>query len=148
MSKRYFFDTSALVKLYRQEKGTDALDDVMSREQPVLVISDLSVIEIISAFAKKVRSREINDKIFNKAVSAFEKDITLFEVIEVDSTVKSGAISLLKKLATKQGLRTLDAIQLSAVMTAHGKKPIDLFVLADRLLADVAKAEGLNVLCV
>ena len=55
MSKRYFFDTSALIKLYHHETGTSYLIDLVNLDNPNIIISELTVIEMISAFAKKVR---------------------------------------------------------------------------------------------
>ena len=49
MSKRYFFDTSALIKLYHNETGTDTLNNLIASDDPDIVISDLTVIEMISA---------------------------------------------------------------------------------------------------
>jgi uncharacterized protein with PIN domain len=48
-----FFDTSALVKRYHQEKGTNVVD-VAFEQEGARIISDVSIIEFFSAFAKKV----------------------------------------------------------------------------------------------
>ncbi|RLC11637.1 MAG: hypothetical protein DRI57_18650 [Deltaproteobacteria bacterium] len=71
MSKRFFFDTSALIKLYHEENGTDQLSDLISSENPIIVISDLTMVEMISALAKKVRTGEIDERIFNEAVFTY-----------------------------------------------------------------------------
>jgi len=47
--KTYFLDTSALVKRYHQEVGTDIIDKIFGEEGKVLFISDLSIIEFHSA---------------------------------------------------------------------------------------------------
>jgi predicted nucleic acid-binding protein len=62
--KTYFLDTSALVKRYHQEVGTDIIDEIFEEEGKVLFISDLSIIEFHSAIALKVRTREISRDAF------------------------------------------------------------------------------------
>ncbi len=146
---RFFFDTSALIKLYHQEEGTDVVDELLLQDQPVIVaISDLTLIEMVSAFAKKVRTQAITKSTFTMAVTAFEKDVRAFELISIDQAVKFSAIQLLKIYSPERGLRTLDALQLASALAANGKMPLDLFVAADKTLLAVAKQESLPVLLV
>jgi predicted nucleic acid-binding protein len=49
--RRYFFDTSALVKYHHEEKGSQAVNDLWEAAEAHLFISRLSVLELISAFA-------------------------------------------------------------------------------------------------
>ncbi len=53
-----FFDTSALVKLYHKEDGSDYLADFLNQNKDdlVITISDISKIEFHSAFLKRVRT--------------------------------------------------------------------------------------------
>jgi uncharacterized protein with PIN domain len=51
--KILFFDTSALVKRYHHEKGTEVVDVAFSQEG-IRIISDVSVIEFFSAFAGRL----------------------------------------------------------------------------------------------
>ena len=67
-----FFDTSALVKRYHQEKGTDVVD-VAFEQEGVRIISDVSVIEFFSAFAKKVRTGEITKEDFQVTIISLLK---------------------------------------------------------------------------
>ena len=146
---RLFFDTSALIKLYHQEEGTDVVDELLLQDQPVIVvISDLTLIEMVSAFAKKVRTQAITKVAFTMVVTAFEKDVRVFELIAIDQNVKSSAIQLLKIHGLERGLRTLDALQLASALTANRRMPLDLFVAADKTLHAVAKQESLPVLLV
>ena len=56
----YFYDTRALDKRYNREAGTDVVDAAFEDKVATRVISDISVIEFYSAFAKKVRMGEIS----------------------------------------------------------------------------------------
>lgn len=52
----YFIDTSALAKLYHPETGSDRMDVLTESPGVRLIISQLSLIEIESVFATKVRT--------------------------------------------------------------------------------------------
>ena len=47
-----FFDTSALVKRYYEEPGTETVDTLIEGDKTI-VISSLSVVETVSAFRRK-----------------------------------------------------------------------------------------------
>ena len=55
----YFFDTSALLKRYHPEIGSNVVDAVFDLTDMIRVISDLSIIEFYSAFARRVRTGEV-----------------------------------------------------------------------------------------
>ena len=54
---RYFLDTSALVKHYHNELGTDAVDRFIGEAGAELLIARLTLVETISVFAIKEQSR-------------------------------------------------------------------------------------------
>lgn len=66
--KRYFLDTSALVKHYHQEVGTDTVDEIFNSKERLLLISDISIIEFHSALGLKVRTAEITKDAFKHAI--------------------------------------------------------------------------------
>ena len=57
---RYFLDTSALVKHYHTELGTDAVDRIIGEAGAELLIARLTLVETISVFAIKVRTGEFD----------------------------------------------------------------------------------------
>lgn len=71
----YFFDTSALVKRYHEEVGTAAVDEAFDDADASFLISDLTVIECHSAFAKKVRTQEIEEEDFQVTMHRLKQDI-------------------------------------------------------------------------
>lgn len=146
MIRRYFFDTTALVKLYHQEKGTEALEHLISASDTCIVIADICLIEIISALATKVRMGLIDHDVFEAALNCFINDFNGYEIIEVDYAIKMQAASLLKTIAVTQRLRTLDALQPASALSAARKSPLDLFVAADMFLLEAAKAQMLQTL--
>ena len=52
----YFLDTSALAKLYHPEIGSERMESLLQSPGARLIVSQLSLIEIQSVFATKVRT--------------------------------------------------------------------------------------------
>ncbi|MFP4305967.1 MAG: type II toxin-antitoxin system VapC family toxin [Desulfococcaceae bacterium] len=146
MKRRFFFDTSALVKLYHEENGTQELTSLLFQEKPRIVISDLAIIEMISALAKKVRIREIDILAFNEAVSAFDEDVLRFEVIEIESQIKKRASDLLKSVGLENGLRTLGSLQLASALAFSEFSTLSLFVASDAAIIHAARLLGLKTM--
>jgi len=138
----YFFDTSALVKLYHTEQGSERLEAELSRFENDLIISvsDISRIEFYSVILKKSRIKQIKLDKAQQALNLFEQDWPEFNCITVDTTIKDHALDLLRKIAPASNLGTLDALQLSAALFAHRILEIDCFVTADKRLLDFAGA--------
>ena len=136
-----FLDTNAVVKLYHQEAGTDNLTNFLLLHQRdlIITISDLTKIELHSTFMKRVRMKQIDLNDANQALAAFDHDAQRLNIWEVDFEVKEYATALLKSIAHKKSLRTLDAIQLSTALVSHQIIPIDYFVTSDKKLFKVAK---------
>ena len=145
--KAYFLDTSALVKRYHQEVGTDIIDKIFGEEGKVLFISDLSIIEFHSAIALKVRTREISRDVFFHLIGLFsnELDIGLYRVMRIDEAEKQEAVKLLTKYGFDYALRTLDSLQLAA-MESVGKEKVDGVVCADARFCEIIRLEGFHVI--
>src|SRR5512135_1227197 len=62
--RHYFFDTSALVKHYHAEPGSPRVDLILREPGAVFSIARLTLTEVPSVFAKKVRMREIAEPAF------------------------------------------------------------------------------------
>jgi predicted nucleic-acid-binding protein len=71
----YFLDTSALVKYYRPEDGTQAVTRFIEEPGSHHYISRLSLVETVSAFAVKYRMGHINDQGFDDLLRRFYHDI-------------------------------------------------------------------------
>ena len=71
----YFFDSSALAKLYHPEVGTPEMDKIVQTPGAQVRISRLTVVELPSAFAIKVRTRFISQEDARLFVRQFQDDI-------------------------------------------------------------------------
>jgi uncharacterized protein len=143
---RYFFDTSALVKRYHVEIGTPVVDAIFDASDVELYISRLAVVEVASALSLKVRTGEINASQLNVAHKRFHADVSQrrLMVTRILQGHFRNAERLLLAYATRQRLRTLDALQIAVALDLRKNQRIDQFVVADLLLADIATHEGLN----
>lgn len=90
----YFWDTSALVKRYHLEAGTDEVNALLQREDVRVYISDLSIIEIHSALARKVRKGSLAEEGYWKACGFFLDEVRkgIFAVEEVGDGTKRRAV--------------------------------------------------------
>jgi len=83
----YFFDTSALVKRYHIEDGTDRIDQVFSEADGPLIISNITIAEFTSAFARKKRDGAIDEKTLRYCLSSFSTDLLMdFWIIDLERT--------------------------------------------------------------
>lgn len=136
-----FFDTSALVKRYADEQGTQTVDQLIETPENTIVITSLSIIEIASAFRRKHNRGEIsNDQRDGLLVSFFEEATEQYIVIPVDESVFENAFDLV----LEDDLRTLDSLQLAAALALPTPNPEITFVCADETLVGVAKQHGLS----
>jgi len=142
----YFFDTSALVKRYHREIGTEIVDAAFDDKNATKIILDVSVIEFYSAFAKKVRTREITDEDFQDTVRALAQDIQSGAIVltTLSDDDKKEAVTLIEKHGLFRNLRTLDAMQM-AVLKRLGSQSVTRVYCADRPFAAVIENEGFVV---
>lgn len=139
--KFYFFDTSALVKRYHSEKGTENIDRIFAENDKAIVISSISITEIVSALNRKKEEKIISKEDLDAALSKFFHDaIKDFLVLELDEEHIKDSITLV----LKRNLRTLDSLQLAVALGLKELKPV--FVCADKKLVSVAEKEGLKAI--
>jgi PIN domain len=108
----YFFDSSALGKRYHQEVGSTFVEALFQVPQPARFISRLSVVELQSVFAGKVRTRVIVEADLEPLRARFPQDISRRElrVIRMTDGHCREAERLIQQHGISRGLRTLDAL--------------------------------------
>lgn len=138
-----FFDTSALVKRYADEEGTQTVDRLIENPDKSIVITSLSIIEIASAFRRKYNRGAITERQRDGLLGSFFQEATdKFTVVPVDETSFEEAFDLV----LEDDLRTLDALQLGAAL-AVPTPDLDLtFVCADDKLVEVAENQGISTI--
>ena len=123
----WYLDTSAALKLVVEESESDALAQLIDREQPDLVACWLLETEM-----RRAAQRE--EALTQQIVSEFLEGVGLYEVPS----------SLFREAGVLPGtqLRTLDALHLAAAIRIG----VDRLVTYDARLQDSARSLGLGVL--
>lgn len=141
----YFLETSALVKLYVQEPGTDRLLPLVSnRPENRFAVLTISAVEARSAIRRRQRGGDIEPNSANLVLDSLQKHMeTLFIRQVVNDTVIEGALEMVDRYA----LRAYDAIQLAGCLVLSAIESQALtFVCSDHQLLAAARSEQLRVL--
>lgn len=136
-----FADSSALVKLYADERDADSV-----RALTQLVVSLLARVEIPAAFWRKQRLGEISALDAAVLTAAFEADLLDPEAPRfVAVAISAPILTRAARLCASHGLRAYDAVQLSCALTARDADPgCESFACFDADLRDAAAAHGLS----
>lgn len=132
-----YFDTSALLPYYREEPLSGHVQALLQTATGRVVISDLVEVEIASALARWVRTKEFGETDAMLVQNAFKEDLErgCFEKMSLSHRHFRQARDWL--LARKTALRSLDALHLACVTDRSAE-----MVTADQLLAKGAEALG------
>jgi len=144
----YFFDTSALVKHYHTELGSTRVDQILGEAGSDYSIARLTLTEVPSVFAKKVRVGEIADADFDRLRLRFYADVrnhTVTPVRILNAHFESAGDLIARHGKTRQ-IHTLDALQLAVALSIQQVVAIDHFICADQRLCDIASLEGFAVI--
>lgn len=142
----YYLETSALVKLYVLEPGTDRLLHLASNQDDNrLAVLAVSPVEARSAIRRRERAGDIDHKTAGLILDQLQQHLeTRFLRQALNDSVLDGALELIDRYA----LRAYDAIQLAgclALKTTVGKD-FPTFVCSDQQLLEAARSELLAVL--
>ena len=142
----YYLDTSALVKLYVRELGTEQVLRLASGTAGnQLAVLALAQVEIRSALRRRERAGEIAGIVVSQLLESFQRHM---EAVFLKQVVTEATFDVACELVDKHGLFALDAVQLAGYLalrtTSGARTPI--FVSADRQLLEAAEAESIPVL--
>jgi predicted nucleic acid-binding protein len=137
---KFFFDTSALVKFFHVEDGTDIVTQIIQHPASEVCISDLARLEFTSALYRRYRNKLLDEIKLHTATSHFDQQLSSFNIEPLNQLIIDEARLLLKKYGKEYGLRTLDALHLGtySLISEEGW----CFVTSDTVLADVANLSG------
>ena len=133
-----YVDTSALVKRYLQEPGSDAFDTFFLTQAP-LGISRLTVIEMRCALARRRRANQVSPELETQVQEAFRLDMQ--DGALVVASFNDDDLTLAYHLMDEVGvipLRTLDALHLAVARHIAATE----FATADKNQADAARKLG------
>jgi predicted nucleic acid-binding protein len=144
----YFFDSSALVKAYIDEAGTNWVRTILDDPQHRILISALAEVEVTSALTRRFREGDLTEVELDQACEELTLDCATYILVEVTRQILEAAVSS----ARTHSLRAYDAIQLAsaiavrtALLTVQGNANEFAVVSADKALNDAARLEELQV---
>lgn len=136
-----YIDTSALVKRYVSERGSDAFDAFVQTCEEDCVISPLVVTELESVLQRLRRESLIDAKFLRRARETFHADVVaaLWAVRPFEPSSFERATELIRTLDAP--LATLDALHLASALDMH----CTAMASGDRRLCLAAERRGLSV---
>lgn len=87
----YFLDTSALIKRYVQEKGSNIVDNLMESADEIF-ISAITRIESISAARRLLKERSLSKSDFSVFKDNLASDFPFFTVVDFSEYIEKKAI--------------------------------------------------------
>jgi len=133
---RVFFDTSAFVKRYIAESGTDAVLEWCQRATEI-GLSAIAVPELISAFCRLQRENKITREQYQQLKSHLFADIEDIAIGDLTPIVLSYSVNSLEN----NTLRAMDAIHIGSAIALE----CDTFISADQRQLEAAVKAGLIV---
>lgn len=137
-----YADTSSLVKYYYPEADSDKIEALLLKADRIF-ISHLTVTEMASALAKKVRMGDLKKEKEAVLWNTFLDDMQTekIELIPLDERHYLKAADFIRELGGRHGLRTLDALHLSIAHSLQASK----FLCSDTTLSQVAAKIGIKL---
>ncbi len=134
-----YADTSALVKLFLREPGSEAFADFLRYKE--LATSSLSFAEAQATFARRLREGWLDDHSFEQVQSQFAAAWNATVEVLLDAEVQAA----IPDLCRRHPLRGGDAIQLSSALFLFHEGLNVVFACADSRLLGAARFERLTV---
>ena len=135
-----FCDTSALVKLYVREDGSDAVA-ARAATSEALAVCRVTWVEIMSALARRVRERPQDEATLASARERFVMDWPRYLCLELTQDLAELAGDYAETFA----LRAYDSIQLAAAEFARRDMPGEVqFACFDTRLSKAARILGIE----
>lgn len=133
-----FFDTSALIKRYVVENGTEAVEKLLGKSKKILV-SSFTKLESCSTARRLLQEKRYSEEEYRTLLNEIELDFNYYTLIRYDENVEVIA----KEVIDLHQLKTLDALQLASCL--RHRVIVQFFVCCDEKLLKAAAREGLSV---
>jgi uncharacterized protein len=146
---QFYFDTSAIVKGYTQEAGSNWLKTLLDPNLGhTFILSEIALAEFAAAIAAKGRAGNISSVEQAKTLALFIGHCTVdYQLVEVSRTIIERAVNLTQN----HRLRGYDAVQLATALITKetlmaANIQVDfILVAADEDLLKVGQLEGLAI---
>jgi len=134
---RLFFDTSALIKYFHEEKGTEFVTKLIDDPKNHTWISELAMIEFYNFSYRFYRESRISDDELNRSINGFDRRCIYFNTVTLNLVIVNRARELITKYGKRFPLRSLDSIQLASYNLVYENDKDWAFVTSDDRLIQV-----------
>ena len=135
-----FFDTSALIKYFHREEGTDTVIALIQEKTHHIYILEIARIEMLSAVFRRYRNHEISDAQLDVVLKGIEKELLQFTIEPIDTLVLQESLQLMEEFGKTYGLRTLDSLHLASLNLIEENEFI--LVSSDHTLCKISEELG------
>ena len=142
----YYLDTSALLKLYVNETGSQWLHYTLTADD-IRVTAQIAIVEMGSAFNRRLREDTVTINDYTRLAGRFRHDcLNLYHFMTLNGPILNIAWNLLER----HPLRSYDSVHLATalfiqdLLTQADEAPLT-FLSSDLRLNTIALAEGLTV---
>ena len=135
-----YLDTSALVKLYIEEDGSDIVND-RTDMATIVSTSRIAYAEALSVFVRCKDDKVLSKSSYDKCITYFKFDWEMYFVIEASENV----VKIAGDLIENHSIRGFNSMHLASaiVLRKEINQSID-FMCWDNRLLEAAKKEGFN----
>lgn len=137
-----YLDTSALIKRFVSERGSQLVAAIVKREGPIAT-AKIAYAEVYAGLTRKKREGQLSNRRYALACRQFESDWQAYIRVELQDVV----LLLARSLIQRHPLRGFDAVHLASALSlkeALGEQIT--FAAADGRLLQAAAVENLDAL--
>jgi predicted nucleic acid-binding protein len=137
-----YLDTSALIKRFVDEPGSELVAAIVAKERPI-AIAKIAYAEVHAGLARKRWEGGLSARQYARSREQFEEDWGAY--VRVD--LRDDILVLARDLIQRHPLRGFDAIHLASALSLRSALAEDIrFVAADTRLLQAAEVESCPVL--
>ena len=141
----YYLETSALVKLYIREPGTDQLLRLTKSRTDQFAVLSITQVEFRSAGRRRQRAGDLDQTLATSLIHGFARHL---EAIFLRQTLSESVMEVACALLDRHPLRAYDSVQLAGCLVLKANRAAEriVFVCSDDALLDAARTENLETL--
>ncbi|TVR75687.1 MAG: PIN domain-containing protein [Spirochaetaceae bacterium] len=138
-----YLDTSAFLKLYIREEGSELVQQVLEAQDAPVPISDVLEWEFFNALRLKVFRGELDSATVDHMMKLFDDRLLRgqYAAADLDRSLLSRDVRDLSRHSSTIGSRTLDVVHVAIAAQLKATR----FVTFDDRQADLARTAGLPV---
>jgi uncharacterized protein len=144
--KFYFLDSSAIVKRYISEIGSDWIQQLTHEgTSNQLFVARITWVEVLSALSRRQREGFLDSASYTHIKTVFKTHLNQqYRILDIDNQLLNSA----GDLVSQYPLRAYDSVQLTAALRLksilnQSQLPDPIFLTADKKLFTIAQQSGL-----